>query len=81
MGIRFYELRENLQLATTKVFLFVFGGGDDEQYEVLGIDVIVDDTGAAPLAPAPFSPRGFSKETNKTRPNPFGSLSPNSCRL
>lgn len=39
-------------MATIEVFLFVFGVGDDVQNEVLGIDVIVDDTGAAPLAPA-----------------------------
>ena len=56
-------------MATIKVFLFVFGVGDDEQNEVLGIDVIVDDTGAAPLAPA----LGGSTQFAETARYPNGS--------
>lgn len=53
-----------------EVCLFVFRVGDDEQYEVLRIDVIVDDAAAAPLATA------FRRPAQLRRPRPPGIRSP-----
>jgi len=54
-------LGENLELPAVEVFLFVLGVSDEEQDEVLGMDVIVDDAGAAAFAPTLGGSAQFAK--------------------
>jgi hypothetical protein len=44
-------LGQNLELAAIKVFPFAFGVSDDEENDVLGSNLIIDDSGATSLTP------------------------------